>query len=96
MMDEKTASRIERITEEIYHPENFLFITSWNPTWCALCDLYLGKSEIFGSYEELIYHLDCVHMPYEREDAILAEEAVLRVLFAYKIAYEQRHRRFSN
>ncbi len=95
-MDKKTESRITRITEEMYHPENFLFITSWNPTWCALCDLYFGESESFDSFEELIYHLDVIHMPFERENAILAEEGVLQVLFTHKRAYEQRHGRFSN
>ena len=95
-MDENTASRIDRITEEMYHPENFLFITSWNPTWCALCNLYFKKSEIFASFEELIYHLDIIHMPFERENAILAEEGVIQALLIHKLAWERQHGRFSN
>jgi len=87
---------MEHLTEEFYHVENFLFFTEWHPTWCALCNLYFRKSEIFGSFEGLIYHLDCIHMPYERENTILAEEAVLRVLLAHKFKFEQERGRFSN
>jgi len=95
-MDEKMASQIDRITCEMYHPENILFMTSWHPTWCTLCNLYLRKSEIFGSFEELIYHLDIIHMPYEPENAILAEEAVIKALFIFKRTYEEKRGRFSN
>ncbi len=96
VIDRVTASRIDVITQEMYHPENMLFFTSWNPTWCILCKLHFQKRVIFDSFDELIYHLDIIHMPFERENAILAEEAVLKVLYSHKQEYERNQGRFSN
>jgi len=66
-MDEDQAARMEHLTEEFWHPDNFLFFTGRYPTWCALCSYYLRESEIFSSFEELVYHLDCVHIDEDHE-----------------------------
>lgn len=95
-MDEKQAARMERLTEEFYHPDNFLFFTQWHPSWCVLCDLYFRESEIFASFEELVYHLDCFHVDEDCETKILAQEGILKVILAHKRVWETQHGRFSN
>ena len=95
-MDEDQAARMERLTEELWHPDNFLFFTGIHPTWCALCSYYLRESEIFSSFEELVYHLDCVHIDEDRETLVLAQEAILKVVLAHKQVWEAQHGRFSN
>lgn len=95
-MNDDQAARMELLTEELWHSENYLFLTSWYLIDCILCNLYYGKNRIFASFEELIYHLDCEHMPNDRENAILAEEAVLEVVLFHKLEWEKQHGRFSN
>jgi len=95
-MDEDQAARMERLTEEFWHPENFLFFTGRYPTWCALCSYYLRESEIFPSFEQLVYHLDCVHIDEDYESLVLAQEAILKVILEHKQVWEAQHGRFSN
>lgn len=95
-IDTKTASRIEKITEEMYHPENFLFISSWFPVWCTLCDKYENIQRVFPSFEDLIFHLDCYHQPSHLEETLDVEEALIRAMFVLKQAREIGLGRFSN
>jgi len=80
--EEDRLSRIKRLNDEMYHPENLPFITRKNINYCLVCekdDEKQVKLESFGDY----YHHLCLSHGKSPADLIvyLLEQILEAVLF---------------
>lgn len=90
------SSRIQRMMDEMYDPENLEFISRENVDSCIICAQNDGKYVQMNSFGEYFHHLCNSHGEYHVDCILFLLEKIVESVLLLKRMKATSHGEFSN